>query len=98
MAVTLAAPRSVSPFIRFCRWSLLLTGIAYGHFHYKYLERKEVGIQARENKIRERRDTRLAEERNRAINVEMSALAKEAGVVVPASSMPASGPPVTHHH
>ena len=78
----LPAPRNVSPFIRFCRWSLLLTGIAYGHFHYKRLTRKEVGIQARENKIRERRDARIAEERGRSSKLEMDGLAKEAGVQI----------------
>jgi len=95
--VTLPAPRNVSPFIRFSRWSLLLTGIAYGHFHYKYLQRKEVGIQARENKIRERRDARIAEERTRATQVEMSGLAKEAGVVVPATAA-AVAPAAKGHH
>jgi len=88
MAATLASPRNVSPFIRFCRWSLLLTGVGYGHFHYKYLERKEVSIQVRENKIREKRDARLKEEHERSMAVEMAALAKEAGVVVAA---PAGG-------
>jgi len=89
MATTLV-PKNVSPFIRTCRWTFLLTGIAYGHFHYKYLERKEVAIQARENKIREKRDTRLAEEKGRAMKVEMDALAKEAGVVTSSSSVPAT--------
>jgi len=95
MAATLASPRNISPFIRFCRWGLLLTGITYGHFHYKYLERKEVSIQARENKIREKRDARLKEEHDRSIQVEMSALAKEAGIVT-AESAPAAK--LSGHH
>jgi len=95
MAATLASPRNVSPFIRFCRWGLLLTGITYGHFHYKYLERKEVGIQARENKIREKRDARLKEERDRSIQLEMNALGKEAGIV---ASAPAPAAKSSGHH
>jgi len=94
--VTLPAPRNISPFIRFSRWTLLLTGITYGHFHYKYLARKEVGIQARENKIREKRDARIAEERARSIQVEMAGLAKEAGIVVTDSS-PGAAKSSGHH-
>jgi len=78
----LPAPRNVSPFIRFSRWTLLLSGIAYGHFQYKRLTKKEEGIQLRENKIRERRDARIAEERTRATQMEMDGLAKEAGIPV----------------
>jgi F-type H+-transporting ATPase subunit e len=92
---TLPAPRNVSPLIRFGRWSFLLTGIAYGHFHYKYLQRKEVGIQARENKIREKRDARLAEERARSTQIEMDGLAKEAGVIV--KGAPPAAAPSRHH-
>jgi len=81
---TLAQPRNVSPFIRASRWGLLLTGILYGHFHFKYLKRREVGIKAREDKIRERVAARVATERAHATKVEMDALAKEAGVTAAA--------------
>jgi len=76
---TLASPRNVSPFIRFCRWSLLLTGVTYGHFHLKHLEKKETKIQAYEDKIREKRDARLAIEREHKLKDEMDMLAKETG-------------------
>jgi len=91
-------PKKVSPFIRACRWTFLLTGIAYGHFRYNYLQKKEVGIQARENKIREKRDARLAGEKKRATDVEMNALAKEAGIVVKAGSSDAPSPASSSHH
>jgi len=67
-----------------------LAGVTYGHFHYKYLARKEVGIQAREDKIREKRDARVAEERARATHIEMSGLAKEAGIPVTDAPVPAA--------
>jgi len=41
-----------------------------------------VGIQAREDKVRERIAARVATERAHATKVEMDALANEAGVVV----------------
>jgi len=94
MASTLV-PKSVSPFIRACRWTFLLTGIAYGYFRYNYLAKKEVGIQARENKIREKRDARLAEEKKRVMDIEMNALAKEAGIIKAGSS---ASPSQSFHH
>jgi hypothetical protein len=60
--------------------------VLYGHFHLKHLERKEVKIQARENKIRERRDARLAMEREQREKLEMDALGREAGVLGPATT------------
>ena len=34
-------PVKVSPFIRFCRWSFLIAGIAYGNAHWYSLKKKE---------------------------------------------------------
>jgi hypothetical protein len=57
-----------------------------------------VGVQARENKIREKRDARLAEEKKRAMDIEMNALAKEAGVVTAGGSSAAPSPSQSSHH
>lgn len=39
--VELLTPVRVSPFIKFCRWSLLGLGIMYGSWRWGYLHRKE---------------------------------------------------------
>ncbi|XP_031847295.1 ATP synthase, subunit E [Nomia melanderi] len=63
-------PLRVSPVIKFFRWTLLLTGIAYG----AYFQRKFSKIEnlRREQELREKpmRDAKRAEERKRQLEAE----------------------------
>ncbi|KAH0949067.1 hypothetical protein HN011_004701 [Eciton burchellii] len=59
-------PLRVSPFIKFCRWSLLLTGIAYGAFHHRRYSRKENARREEELRLKPMRDAKLAEEKKLA--------------------------------
>ncbi|CAF0737541.1 unnamed protein product [Didymodactylos carnosus] len=43
-----AVPKNVSPFIRACRWGLLLTGVVYGRSHYKTVKAKEEKVHEKE--------------------------------------------------
>lgn len=63
-------PLRVSPFIKFCRWSLLLTGIAYGAYHQRRLSRRENARREEELKLKPIRDAKLAEERKQALLAE----------------------------
>ncbi|KYM98877.1 PREDICTED: ATP synthase subunit e, mitochondrial [Cyphomyrmex costatus] len=63
-------PLRVSPFIKFCRWSLLLTGIAYGAYHQRRLKRREDARRAEELRLKPMRDAKLAEERRLAVMAE----------------------------
>ncbi|XP_029176685.1 uncharacterized protein LOC114944808 [Nylanderia fulva] len=63
-------PLRVSPFIKFCRWSLLLTGIVYGAYHQRRLSRRENARREEELKLKPVRDAQLAEERKRALIAE----------------------------
>ncbi|KAL6429802.1 hypothetical protein ACFW04_007588 [Cataglyphis niger] len=56
-------PLRVSPFIKFCRWSLLLSGIAYGVYHQRRLSRKENARREEELRLKPIRDAKLAEEK-----------------------------------
>ncbi|XP_014489382.1 PREDICTED: ATP synthase subunit e, mitochondrial [Dinoponera quadriceps] len=56
-------PLRVSPFIKFCRWSLLLTGIAYGAFFQSRYSKKEIARREEELRLKPIRDAKLAEER-----------------------------------
>ncbi|KYN36393.1 hypothetical protein ALC56_09353 [Trachymyrmex septentrionalis] len=67
-------PLRVSPFIKFCRWSLLLTGIAYGAYHQRRLKRKEDARRAEELRLKPMRDAKLAEEKRLALIVEQKML------------------------
>ncbi|XP_012229447.1 ATP synthase subunit e, mitochondrial [Linepithema humile] len=59
-------PLRVSPFIKFCRWSLLLTGIAYGAYHQRRLSNRENARREEELKLKPIRDAKLAEEKRLA--------------------------------
>ncbi|XP_070150399.1 ATP synthase subunit e, mitochondrial [Polyergus mexicanus] len=63
-------PLRVSPFIKFCRWSLLLTGIAYGAYHQRRLSRRENARREEELKLKPIRDAKLAEEKRLALLAE----------------------------
>nr|ADC34229.1 mitochondrial ATP synthase e chain [Solenopsis invicta] len=63
-------PLRVSPFIKFCRWSLLLTGIAYGAYHHRRLKRKEDARRAEELRLKPVRDAKLAEEKRLSLLAE----------------------------
>ncbi|XP_011629749.1 ATP synthase subunit e, mitochondrial [Pogonomyrmex barbatus] len=64
------APLRVSPFIKFCRWSLLLTGIAYGAYHQRRLKKREDARRAEELRLKPMRDAKLAEEKRLALLAE----------------------------
>jgi hypothetical protein len=53
--MSIPAPKLVSPFIRFCRWSFFLGGIAYGHYHLKHLSKREIPILKVNTEIIDRR-------------------------------------------
>ncbi|XP_064630945.1 ATP synthase subunit e, mitochondrial-like [Lineus longissimus] len=77
----LAAPKAVSPLIRFCRYAALFSGLGYGSYRLKSLSAKEEKIQERENKVKAAKAVQLAMEKEAAMKVEMDALAKELGIV-----------------
>ncbi|XP_064603753.1 uncharacterized protein LOC135469144 [Liolophura sinensis] len=78
---TLGAPKAVSPLIRFARYAAFGSGLLYGIFRLRSLEKKEVVIQEHENKIRAQIAERVAREKAIASKAEMDGLAKEAGIV-----------------
>ncbi|XP_020283338.1 ATP synthase subunit e, mitochondrial [Pseudomyrmex gracilis] len=63
-------PLRVSPFIKFCRWSLLLTGIVYGAFHHRRFSKIENARREEELRTKPERDAKLAEERRLALIAE----------------------------
>ncbi|KAL6429801.1 hypothetical protein ACFW04_007588 [Cataglyphis niger] len=63
-------PLRVSPFIKFCRWSLLLSGIAYGVYHQRRLSRKENARREEELRLKPIRDAKLAEEKRLSLLAE----------------------------
>ncbi|KOX80220.1 hypothetical protein WN51_08397 [Melipona quadrifasciata] len=71
-----AAPRpvQVSPFIKFCRWSLLLTGVVYGIYHQRRLSKKENALREQELKEKPIRDAKIAAEKKRLQDAEMKML------------------------
>jgi len=83
--VELAAPFRVSPFIRFCRWSGLLLGIAYGIHHNRVLKKKEA-----EHRVNLRQQKVIWDENMRIKKIqdnrdEMLYLAKETNTKIPAN-------------
>merc|ERR1712047_5753 len=79
--VVLAAPKAVSPLIKFCRWTALIAGIGYGSTRFNFLAKQEVVIQAEYDIKRKEIAERVAREKALASEAEMQNLAKEAGVV-----------------
>ncbi|KAL5022426.1 hypothetical protein ScPMuIL_001581 [Solemya velum] len=77
---SLAAPKAISPAIRFGRYAALLTGMLYGYTRLGSLTAKEKVIQEHENKIKAARAIQQAEDRARKTNVEMQSLAGEMGI------------------
>jgi len=71
---SLPAPVNVSPVIRFGRWSLLLTGVAYGAFHHSRLSKKEAAIREIEAKQKVVRDAQLAIEKEANRKAELKAI------------------------
>ncbi|XP_050458421.1 ATP synthase subunit e, mitochondrial [Cataglyphis hispanica] len=67
-------PLRVSPFIKFCRWSLLLSGIAYGAYHQRRLSRIENARREEELRLKPIRDAKLAEEKRLSILAEQKML------------------------
>ncbi|KYQ59424.1 hypothetical protein ALC60_01597 [Trachymyrmex zeteki] len=67
-------PLRVSPFIKFCRWSLLLTGIAYGAYHHRRLKKREDARRAEELRLKPMRDAKLAEEKRLSLIAEQKML------------------------
>ncbi|XP_072746031.1 uncharacterized protein Atpsyne [Anoplolepis gracilipes] len=63
-------PLRVSPFIKFCRWSLLLTGIVYGAYHQRRLSKRENARREEELRLKPMRDAKLAEEKRLALLAE----------------------------
>ncbi|XP_054167013.1 ATP synthase subunit e, mitochondrial-like [Oppia nitens] len=81
----LKAPVNVSPFLRFCRWSLLLAGVAYGLRHNQTLAKRE-----REHRIQLREKKKIWDEEQRIIKLkanrdEMLYLAEETKTPIPAN-------------
>lgn len=73
-------PKVVSPFIKFCRYTALFSGLIYGRSRYNSLVAKEKIIQEEENRIRAIRDARLKAENDAAVKVEMNNLAQDFGM------------------
>merc|ERR1711988_108091 len=79
--VVLAAPKAVSPLIKFTRWTALIAGIGYGSMRFNSLAKQEVVIQAEYDIKRKEIAERVAREKAAASEAEMKNLAIEAGVV-----------------
>ncbi|KAH9416836.1 Hydrogen ion transmembrane transporter [Dermatophagoides pteronyssinus] len=79
----LPAPIRVSPFIRFCRWSLLIAGVAYGMKHHRTLAERERlhRIKLREQKLIWDEEQRILA--NRRTREQLLSLAKEINVPIP---------------
>jgi len=73
--MTLPAPGTVSPLIKFGRYSFLGLGIMYGAFHQSRLAAKEVKVREIEAKQKEVRDAKLAIEKKRNFEEEQRAIA-----------------------
>jgi len=76
---------NVSPFIRFCRWSLLIVGVAYGLKHNRTLARKE-----KQHRVQLREKKKIWDEEQRLLKVknnreEMLYMARETGTPIPAN-------------
>ncbi|KAL0118898.1 hypothetical protein PUN28_009492 [Cardiocondyla obscurior] len=67
-------PLRVSPFIKFCRWSLLLTGIVYGAYHHRRFKKREDARRAEDLRLKPVRDAQLAEEKRLALIAEQKML------------------------
>ncbi|KAF6199024.1 hypothetical protein GE061_007047 [Apolygus lucorum] len=76
MSAPLLAPVRVSPLIKFGRWSLLLTGIAYGSFWQSRYEKRELAMKDVKLAEKAARDARIAAEKKAAAAVEMAELEK----------------------
>ncbi|KAF7491017.1 hypothetical protein SSS_06682 [Sarcoptes scabiei] len=79
----LGAPVRVSPFIRFCRWSLLIAGIMYGFKHERTLAERE---RLHRKNLREQKAIWDAEQKilaDRRTREQLLSLAKELNVPIP---------------
>ncbi|XP_037051777.1 ATP synthase subunit e, mitochondrial [Bradysia coprophila] len=73
--MTLPAPGTVSPLIKFGRYSFLTLGIAYGAYHQSRLSKREVKIREVEAEQKKIRDAKLAIEKKRMVEEENAAIA-----------------------
>ncbi|XP_014240720.1 ATP synthase subunit e, mitochondrial [Cimex lectularius] len=71
---SLPPPVSVSPLIKFGRWSLLLTGVAYGSFWQSRYTKKELAMKDIKMKEKAERDALLAQEKARNTAAQMAEL------------------------
>ncbi|XP_032676130.1 ATP synthase subunit e, mitochondrial [Odontomachus brunneus] len=67
-------PLRVSPFIKFCRWSLLITGIAYGAYFQRKFSKRENARREEELRLKPMRDAKLAEEKRLTLIAEQQML------------------------
>ncbi|KAJ6648018.1 ATP synthase subunit e, mitochondrial [Pseudolycoriella hygida] len=73
--MTLPPPGTVSPLIKFGRYSFLGLGIAYGAYHQNRLSKREVKIREVEAEQQKIRDAKLAIEKQRNREEENAAIA-----------------------
>ncbi|XP_073996373.1 ATP synthase, subunit E [Rhodnius prolixus] len=76
MPTAFPPPVNVSPLIKFCRWSFLLTGIAYGAFWQSRYTSRELSLKDVKTKEKAARDAKLAEEKARNAAAELENIAK----------------------
>ncbi|BET01749.1 ATP synthase E chain [Nesidiocoris tenuis] len=76
MVTAFAAPVKVSPLIKFARWSLLLTGVAYGTFWQSRYTKKELAMKDIKEAEKAKRDAKIAAEKAAAAAAELAELEK----------------------
>ncbi|XP_033222158.1 ATP synthase subunit e, mitochondrial-like [Belonocnema kinseyi] len=67
-------PVRVSPLIKACRWTFLISGILYGAYHHKRLSQKEAMLREIEERERPAKQAKIAAERKLAIAAEQRML------------------------
>ncbi|CAH0383079.1 unnamed protein product [Bemisia tabaci] len=73
-------PVSVSPLIKFSRWSALILGVVYGATRHSYLQRKEDNMRETVERERALRKALREEEKKLKLKSELADLAKQVGV------------------
>ncbi|KAI5705929.1 hypothetical protein M8J76_011434 [Diaphorina citri] len=80
--MSLPPPVSVSPLIKFARWTMLSAGILYGVSRQSSLEKKEEKLRVIRAQKKAIKDAKLAEEKKRANEAELAELSKMAGSTI----------------
>ncbi|XP_051175520.1 uncharacterized protein LOC127290774 [Leptopilina boulardi] len=67
-------PVRVSPLIKACRWSLLITGVFYGIYNHNKFSKREAMLREIEERERPAKEAKLAAEKKIQLAAEMQML------------------------